>query len=194
MARLKAPQRREQLIEVATRLFAERGYEATTTAAIAEAAGVTEPILYRHFSGKQELFVAIVRRMSEQTLTQWRALIEGTTDPAEQIRTIAREFPAQMRRLEDAYHVLHGALAISNDRKVLACLREHYIGIHAFFVTIIRDGQASGQFRADLDPNVTAWHFIYTGIGYAMTSLNLPPFDGADIEALIESILGPLLR
>jgi len=193
MARLKAPQRREQLIEVATRLFAQRGYEATTTAAIAEAAGVTEPILYRHFAGKQDLFIAIVRRMSEQTLSQWRALIDGTDDPAEQIRIIAREFPSQMRRLEDAYHVLHGALAISNDKKVLSFLREHYIRIHAFFVTIIRDGQANGQFRADLDPNVTAWNFIYTGIGYAMTSLNLPPFDGADIEPLIDSILSPLM-
>ena len=61
MPRLKAPQRREQLIEVATKLFARNGYEATTTAAIALAAGVTEPILYRHFKSKQELFVAIVR-------------------------------------------------------------------------------------------------------------------------------------
>ena len=42
MPRLKAPQRREQLIEVATKLFARNGYEATTTAAIALAAGVTE--------------------------------------------------------------------------------------------------------------------------------------------------------
>src|SRR5678816_4577194 len=68
MPRLKAAQRREQLIDVATKLFAKTGYEATTTAAIAEAAGVTEPILYRHFKSKQELFVAIVREMSDQTM------------------------------------------------------------------------------------------------------------------------------
>src|SRR3954452_19685030 len=71
MRRLKAPQRREQLIEVATKLFAKWGYEATTTSAIPEAAGVTEPILYRHFDSKQELFVAIVRSVSEQTLRHW---------------------------------------------------------------------------------------------------------------------------
>src|SRR5438067_12182421 len=68
MRRLKAPQRREQLIEVATKLFAKWGYDATTTAAIAEAAGVTEPILYRHFDSKQELFVAIVPSASELTM------------------------------------------------------------------------------------------------------------------------------
>src|SRR5437764_5939887 len=91
--RLKAPQRREQLIEVATKLFARHGYEATTTAAIADAAGVTEPILYRHFKGKQELFVAIVREMSDKTLEQRRELIDGVTDPAQRIRRIAEEFP-----------------------------------------------------------------------------------------------------
>src|SRR5881296_2838113 len=76
MRRLKAPQRREQLIEVATKLFAKWGYEATTTAAIAEAAGVTEPILYRHFDSKQELFVAIVRSVSEQTLRHWAEILD----------------------------------------------------------------------------------------------------------------------
>src|SRR5689334_13617979 len=99
MRRLKAPQRREQLIEVATKLFAKWGYDATTTAAIAEAAGVTEPILYRHFDSKQELFVAIVRSVSELTMNHWKEIIGDVTDPAEQIRRIAEEFPDHIRQL-----------------------------------------------------------------------------------------------
>ena len=94
---------------VATKLFAKWGYNATTTAAIADAAGVTEPILYRHFSNKQDLFVAITRAMSEQTLQYWRQMIEGAPGATEKIRAIARGFPAHIRKLEDAYHVLHGA-------------------------------------------------------------------------------------
>ena len=109
MARLKAPQRREQLIEVATKIFAKWGYNAATTAAIAEAAGVTEPILYRHFASKQEMFVAITRAMSEQTLKHWNELIGHVGDAAtDKIRTIAREFPNHIRQTEDAYHVIHG--------------------------------------------------------------------------------------
>src|SRR5437763_11349804 len=83
MPRLKAAQRREQLIEVATKLFARSGYDATTTAAIAIAAGVTEPILYRHFKSKQELFVAIVRDVSANTMRGWAALSAEVSDPAE---------------------------------------------------------------------------------------------------------------
>src|SRR5258708_5290106 len=121
-SRLKAPQRREQLIEVATRIFAQWGYNATTTRAIAEEAGVTEPILYRHFGTKQELFIGITREMSEQTLRHWHELIEGKSGATEQIRTIASEFPAHIQRLADAYNVIHGALTTSRDRRVLAVM------------------------------------------------------------------------
>ena len=144
MPRLKAPQRRQQLIEVATKLFAEYGYDATTTASIAEAAGVTEPILYRHFDSKQELFVAIVRSVSELTMEHWREVIGEIADPAEQIRRIAEEFPEHVRTLADAYHVIHGALATSRDRKVAAVMKEHYAQIERFFVHIVTTGQAGG--------------------------------------------------
>jgi AcrR family transcriptional regulator len=189
MPRLKAPQRREQLIEVATKLFARHGYEATTTAAIAEAAGVTEPILYRHFKGKQELFVAIVREMSDKTLEQWRQLIDGITDPALRIRRIAEEFPDHIQSLADAYHVIHGALSTSRDAKVLKVMREHYDQIEEFFVGVIAEGQRAGIFHKSMDPRVPAWQLINIGIGYAMIALNLAQFDHSLIEQAIEFIL-----
>jgi AcrR family transcriptional regulator len=188
--RLKAPQRREQLISVATRLFAERGYEATTTAAIAEAAGVTEPILYRHFDSKQGLFVAIVREMSGLTLKHWRQLIAGTDDPAEAIRRIARQFPEHVAQLSDAYHVIHGALSTSRDKKVLKVMHEHYVQIEEFFVGLIARGQKAGLVRKDMEPRVPAWQLIYLGIGITMISLNLPGlYQGQPLAEGIEMIV-----
>jgi AcrR family transcriptional regulator len=189
MGRLKAPQRREQLIDVATKLFAKFGYEATTTAAIAKAAGVTEPILYRHFKSKQELFVAITRAVSGKTLASWESLLRRANDPAEQIRLIAREFPKHIEQLADAYHVLHGALATSRDKKVLAVLREHYGEIEAFFVKIVESGQQSGVFRKDMNPRIPAWQLIQIGIGHAMIALNLSQFDQSSVEPAIDFIV-----
>jgi len=189
MARLKAPQRREQLMEVATKLFARNGYEATTTAAIALAAGVTEPILYRHFKSKQELFVAIVKAVSEQTMQHWQELIAGIDDPAEQIRRIAAEMPAHMEKLTDAYHVLHGALAQSRDKKVIAVMKEHYRQIEEFFAKLITDGQKAGTFRKNVDSHAAAWQFVTTGIGYAMISLNLGQIERAMVKEMIDSLL-----
>lgn len=189
MRRLKAPQRREQLIEVATRLFARSGYEATTTAAIAHAAGVTEPILYRHFKSKQDLFVAIVREVSNGTLAEWQSLIGTITDPAEKLRAISIALPEHMKRLADSYHVLHGALSTSRDKKVLAVMREHYEQIEQFFSQIIAEGQKGGSFSRVMSPKAAAWKFIFAGIGYAMISLNLGPIDREMTREVIESLV-----
>lgn len=181
-------------MEVASKLFAKHGYEATTTAAIAHAAGVTEPILYRHFSSKQEMFVAIVKAMSDQTMRHWEQLIAGIKDPFQQIHRISEEMPDHMQQLADAYRVLHGALATSRDRKVLAVVKEHYTDIEKFFGKIVRDGQKSGVFRKDVQPKTAAWQLIMTGIGYGMIALHLMPLERPLIAEAIDSILRGLRR
>jgi len=58
--RLAAADRRSQLIEVGRGTFAEMGYEAATVEEIARRAGITKPIVYGHFGGKEGLYAAIV--------------------------------------------------------------------------------------------------------------------------------------
>ena len=176
-------------MEVATKLFARNGYEATTTAAIALAAGVTEPILYRHFKSKQELFVAIVKAVSDRTMRHWEDLIRGVDDPSEQVRRIAAELPQHMEKLADAYHVLHGALATSRDKKVLAVMKKHYTQIEKFFTRVVQEGQRTGVFRKNMQPRSAAWTLIISGIGYGMVALNLAQFERAVADSAIEAIL-----
>jgi AcrR family transcriptional regulator len=189
MPRLKAAQRREQLIEVATKLFARSGYDATTTAAIAYSAGVTEPILYRHFKSKQELFVAIVRDVSAHTMKGWNDAIAGVTDPAEKIRRVCEAIPGHIKQFDDAYHVLHGALSTSRDKKVLAVMKEHYHQIEEFFSKLIVEGQKTGTFHKSMPSQAAAWQFIMCGIGYAMISLNLGMIDRPMVNQVIEAML-----
>ena len=188
MARLKAPQRRQQLIAVATKQFAKFGYDAATTAAIAKAAHITEPILYRHFSSKQELFVAIIRDVSRRTIEHWQELIVSTDHPAEQLRKIARELPGHLQQLQDAYRVMHNALTTNRDRKVLSVLREHYKQLESFFHRIIAAGIKRGVFRA-AHPKAVSWLLIDVGLGYAMMTLDLAQFETFDVEEAIEFIL-----
>jgi AcrR family transcriptional regulator len=189
MARLKAQQRREQLIEVATRLFAKSGYDATTTADIAKAAGVTEPILYRHFESKQELFVAIVRDVSAITMKGWNDLIAGVNDPSDKLRRVCQAIPDHIKKFGDSYHVLHGALSTSNDKKVLTVMKEHYRQIEDFFAKIVSEGQKAGTFNKAMSPQAAAWQFIISGIGYAMVSLNLGIMDRSTSHQVIDAML-----
>ena len=65
--RLTAPERREQILEAAVTVFAERGYEGASTDVIARMAGISQPYLFRLFGTKRELIVATVQRCFEDT-------------------------------------------------------------------------------------------------------------------------------
>jgi AcrR family transcriptional regulator len=64
-SRLPAADRRESILVAAAERFAVRGYDATTLDEIAAGAGITKPILYRHFGSKQDLYLALLARHSD---------------------------------------------------------------------------------------------------------------------------------
>ncbi len=77
---------REHVVAVATRLFAERGYEATSIDAVLEESGVSRGSLYHHFASKEALFeatfAAVETKIGEETV----AAVAGTTDPTAALR------------------------------------------------------------------------------------------------------------
>jgi AcrR family transcriptional regulator len=82
-AHLGPERRRPQVLDAALELFLERGYEDTTMAGIADAAGVTKPVVYACFPGKDELFRALLRREEERILHEIQSAFEGAdlSDP-----------------------------------------------------------------------------------------------------------------
>jgi AcrR family transcriptional regulator len=83
--RLTAEQRREQLYTVALELFAQRGYRATTMDDIAEAAGVTKPLLYQHFSSKRALYLELVDSIARDLLSAIREAVLRADGPRQQV-------------------------------------------------------------------------------------------------------------
>ena len=67
--RLPAAERREQLLSVAMDVFAREGYHQTSMNDVAEAAGITKPVLYQHFSSKRELYLALIEEAGARLLT-----------------------------------------------------------------------------------------------------------------------------
>jgi AcrR family transcriptional regulator len=70
-------ERREQLLNIGRRLFAERGFEGTSIEEIAAKAGVSKPVVYEHFGGKEGLYAVVVDREVERLLTMATALLGG---------------------------------------------------------------------------------------------------------------------
>jgi AcrR family transcriptional regulator len=65
-ARLPAAERRQQLLDVALEVFSRKGFHEASMNDIAEAAGVTKPVLYQHFRSKRELYLELLREMGDQ--------------------------------------------------------------------------------------------------------------------------------
>lgn len=80
-SRLPAPERRQQLLDTALALFARLGYRDASMNDIAEAAGVTKPVLYQHFGSKRDLFLEVLSQLSSD-------LRGGVRDAAERAAAI----------------------------------------------------------------------------------------------------------
>ena len=74
---------RAQLLDVATRLFAEHGYAAVGTEEIVRSAGVTRGALYHHFADKRELFRAVDEEVERELVRRITTRVAGITDPWE---------------------------------------------------------------------------------------------------------------
>ena len=75
--RMTGAQRRAQLLDVGKELFAERGYDATSVEEVALRAGVSKPVVYEHFGGKEGLYAVVVDREVQRLLTSFEAALTG---------------------------------------------------------------------------------------------------------------------
>lgn len=90
--RLAGPERRQLIEDAASRLFAERGYEATSLDQVAAAAGVTKPVVYLHFASKQDLHLQLLAKHRDQLLSQLAADMRKPLPLAERITYVARRW------------------------------------------------------------------------------------------------------
>ncbi|MFE1083127.1 MULTISPECIES: TetR/AcrR family transcriptional regulator [Brevibacterium] len=90
--RLPRDQRRDQLVGVARSVFATRGYRTTSMDMIAEAAGVSKPVLYQHFDSKQDLYLALIDSSAALLDSRLAEALGSTTDPHEQVHATYRAY------------------------------------------------------------------------------------------------------
>jgi AcrR family transcriptional regulator len=103
--RMTGKQRREQLIQVSRALFAERGYEAASIEEIAARAGVSKPVVYEHFGGKEGLYAVIVDREMANLLQRMTGALSGG-HPRELLEQAALELLAYIEDETDGFRIL----------------------------------------------------------------------------------------
>lgn len=132
--RVSHHERREQLLLVARKVFAEKGFQATTMDDIAKEAGFTKPILYQYFDSKIELYREIVNETADQLLASLREAVSKVDSPREKIEVAFRVYFEMVVESTDAFRIL---FIHSHEGETRGDLREFEAGLVSFLEPLI---------------------------------------------------------
>lgn len=146
----------DRILAAAEQLFAEHGFGAVSMNAIAEAAGVSKANVFHHFTSKNELYMAVLRRACRDASQHLDDLGGEDTPLAERLAQFA--FAHLTSVFEHAQITRLSLRELLNDDNRLGreLAEEVYGEKFARFVAILRAGQQAGELRTDIDPAMVA--------------------------------------
>lgn len=103
---MTARQRREQLIEVARSLFAEKGFDGTSVEEIAARADVSKPVVYEHFGGKEGIYAVIVDREVQALLGELTGALSSRAHPRQLVERAALALLGYIENSPDGFRIL----------------------------------------------------------------------------------------
>ncbi len=164
--RLSADERRQAVLETACHMFCRSSYRGATTAEIAREVGVSEPVLYRHFASKRDLYLACLEEAWQHVRAMWDEALAAEEDPSKWVAAIGSAY-LQAKKADKVFLVelwIQSLSEASEDPEIRKHLREHIFEVHGYVVEIIRRAQKAGGVIKERDANAEAWIFISLGL------------------------------
>jgi AcrR family transcriptional regulator len=148
--------RRQQILDTATAVFAEKGIVAATVRDISERAGILSGSLYHHFASKEEMITEILSPVIRAQINEFDRIVEEYDEPTEILRLVIAAEIAQSAQTPQVARILR-----QDEHQMAAMVGLHEVvqqrrAIRARVESVITNGINAGQFRSDCDPGVTA--------------------------------------
>ncbi len=166
--RLTAEKRKSQIVRVATALFVKKGFKGTTTREIAHKAGISEAVIYKYFSKKEELYRAIISAKCDDDLGGSRlfSAIEGT-EGRELFHEIALFIINENTRDQTLMRLLTQS-ALESTPLSEVFIKTKGLDLIEFLEVNIKELIEKGEFR-DIDPRLAARAFLGMVFHYVMS-------------------------
>ena len=162
--RLPAKERKRRIIDSARDVFAASNYWKVSTADLAKAAGISEPALYRHFSGKKDIFLSTLRDAAPKLIDTWQRIAEDVDDPLETLWTIGLNYYDHVKSRSAVTKLQFQALVEADDPDIQAALHRNFVAFLRFLRDVLDDGKRRGLVRPEVDSEVFAWQFLGLGL------------------------------
>ncbi len=188
--RFSAEDRRQQILRIATELFASRGFEGTTTREIARRAKVNEAIIFRHFATKEDLYWAVIEAKCESNAGQQS--MRAVLDSGREVRETLVMLGEQMLRRREKDHTLMRLLlfsALENHRLSQRFFQTYVADYYMMLAEYIRRHVESGEFR-QVDPMLAARGYLGMLVYHSLVQdlFGGSKFQNYDLRAVSETM------
>jgi AcrR family transcriptional regulator len=142
--------KKESILKTAARLFATQGFDATTTIQLAREAGVTEPLIYYHFKGKDDLFTRIIEATFSEYFSRIDALEKEPASPFGQIQKLIELQYDIAEEMPDEVHLIASACpARLNDPEDICAgnVKEYRRRLLGYLTRSVSEGIETGEFE-----------------------------------------------
>jgi TetR/AcrR family transcriptional regulator, cholesterol catabolism regulator len=153
------PSRRDELLDLAATMFAERGLRATTVRDIADSAGILSGSLYHHFKSKEQMVEEVLRDFLDWLFTRYQEIVDREADPLERVKGL---FMTSFEAIEDR----HAQVVIYQDEAKRLSGLPQFEFVDArnreqrrMWVDVLKQGMKEGCFRPDIDVDLV-YRFI----------------------------------
>lgn len=156
--RMTASERRQQILDVSIRVFSEFGLDGARTRQIADACGINEALLYKHFPSKDTLFVEAMLHLHDKLADKWWEAIDDSPNGLEAIRRIqGNRIRMMFEEPQLCRNILHGAAAATRESKMMKTMQEWLTTGQEYTEGMLRKGIEDGSIRPDIDIEAVTW-------------------------------------
>jgi AcrR family transcriptional regulator len=151
--------RRDELLAIAGRLFAQRGFKNTTVRDIADAAGIQSGSLYHHFDSKESMVDELLRTFQTALFLTYDEILDSDLDAGAKVDAVVRASFDAIEQHHDEVAIFQNDAGFLMGFERFGYLREHNKRFRTMWLGLLREGTRSGVLRPDLDPELT-YRFI----------------------------------
>ena len=147
-------ERRDEILALATRIFADKGYASTTVREIADSAGILSGSLYHHFPSKESMLHEIMHGFLDGTIEQYRATLAQGGAPLDVLRALVHDAFESHGANPAALAVMINEFNFLVQFPRFAYLREGAEDTEQLWCGVIEAGMGTGDIRADIEPRM----------------------------------------
>ncbi len=160
--------RRQELLAIAGRLFAERGFRNTTVRDIADAAGILSGSLYHHFDSKESMVDELLDTFQQQLFAQYDEILASDRTPKEKLDAVVRASFAAIDRHHSEVAIFQNDAAFLAGFDRFGYLTERNDRFERLWTGLLREAVEAGELRADLDVDLV-YRFLRDTVWVAVT-------------------------